>query len=161
MKMLLNVCFISMVIKKVFLSVSIATISNFLQKCTLWRHNYETYQPKIGLYVCLFIQISHSLHLVHIQQWYIKGICSREFLHVEWVLRLVEGCLDTHFQWVASSLESYILGPSISGTLLNNPLILPLTKILTFLQFLILFVNWFFGMFLLWVKNRSQVGDII
>ena len=75
-----------------------------------------------------FIQVSHSLHLVHIQQWYIKGICSREFLHVEWVLRLVEGCLDTHFQWVASSLESYILGPGLSGTLLNNPLILPLTK---------------------------------
>ena len=48
MKMLPNVSFISMVIKKVFLSVSIATISNFLQKCTLWRHNYETSQPKIG-----------------------------------------------------------------------------------------------------------------
>ena len=31
-----------------FLSVSIATISNFLQKCTLWRHNYGTSQPKIG-----------------------------------------------------------------------------------------------------------------
>ena len=48
MKMLPNVSFISMVIKKVFLSVSIATISNFLQKCTLWGHNYETSQPKIG-----------------------------------------------------------------------------------------------------------------
>ena len=48
MKMLPNVSFISMVIKKVFLSVSIATISNFLQKCTLWRQNYETSQPKIG-----------------------------------------------------------------------------------------------------------------
>ena len=48
MKMLPIVSFISMVIKKVFLSVSIATISNFLQKCTLWRHNYETSQPKIG-----------------------------------------------------------------------------------------------------------------
>ena len=48
MKMLPNVSFISMVIKKVFLSVSIATISNFLQKCTHWRHNYETSQPKIG-----------------------------------------------------------------------------------------------------------------
>ena len=29
-----------------FLSVSIATISNFLQICTLWRYNYETSQPK-------------------------------------------------------------------------------------------------------------------
>ena len=48
MKMLPNVSFISMVITEVFLSVSIATISNFLQKCTLWRHNYETSQPKIG-----------------------------------------------------------------------------------------------------------------
>ena len=48
MKMLPNVSFISMVIKKVFLSVSIATISNFLNKCTLWWHNYETSQPKIG-----------------------------------------------------------------------------------------------------------------
>lgn len=48
MKMLPNVSFISMVIKKVFLSVSIATISTFLQKFTLWRHNYETFQPKIG-----------------------------------------------------------------------------------------------------------------
>ena len=41
MKMLPNVSFISRVIKKVFLSVSIATISNFLQKCTLldkWHH---------------------------------------------------------------------------------------------------------------------------
>ena len=48
MKMLPNVSFISMVIKKVFLSVSIATISNFLQKCIHGRHNYETSQPKIG-----------------------------------------------------------------------------------------------------------------
>ena len=46
--MLPSVSFISMVIKKVFLSVSIATKSNFLQKCTRWRHNYGTYQPKIG-----------------------------------------------------------------------------------------------------------------
>ena len=38
----------SMSSKKVFLSVSIATISTFLQRCTLWRHNYETSQPKIG-----------------------------------------------------------------------------------------------------------------
>ena len=45
--MLPNVSFISMVIKKVFLSVSIATISNFLQKCTHSRHNYGTSQPKI------------------------------------------------------------------------------------------------------------------
>ena len=89
-----------------------------------------------NLSICLFIQITHSLHLVHIQQWYIMGICSREFLHGEGVLRPVEGCLDTHFQWVASSLESYILRPSLSGTLFNNPLILPLTKDLTFLQFL-------------------------
>ena len=37
-----------MVIKKVFLSVSIATISTFLQKGTLWRHNYGTSQPKFG-----------------------------------------------------------------------------------------------------------------
>ena len=35
MKMLPNVSFISMVIKKVALSVLIATISTFLQKCTL------------------------------------------------------------------------------------------------------------------------------
>ena len=40
-------------LKKVFLSVSIATISNFLQICTLWRYNfwrynYETSQPKIS-----------------------------------------------------------------------------------------------------------------
>ena len=48
MKMLPNVTFICMVIKKVFLSLSIATISTFLQKCTLWRHNFETSQPKIG-----------------------------------------------------------------------------------------------------------------
>ena len=48
MKMLPNVSFISMVIKKVFLSVSIATISTFLQKGTLWRHNYGTSQPKFG-----------------------------------------------------------------------------------------------------------------
>ena len=48
MKMLPNASFISMAIKKVFLSVSIATISTVLQKCTLWRHNYETSQPKIG-----------------------------------------------------------------------------------------------------------------
>ena len=34
--------------KKVFLSVSIATISTFPQKCTLWRYDYETSQPKIG-----------------------------------------------------------------------------------------------------------------
>ena len=53
MKMLPNVSFISMVIKKVFLSVSIATISNFLQKCTHWRHNYGTSQPKIGQCVLL------------------------------------------------------------------------------------------------------------
>jgi hypothetical protein len=37
-----------MVIKKVFLPVSIAKISTFLQRCTLWRRNYETSQPKIG-----------------------------------------------------------------------------------------------------------------
>ena len=48
MKMLPNVSFICMVIKKVFLSLSIATISTFLQKYTLWRHNFETSQPKIG-----------------------------------------------------------------------------------------------------------------
>ena len=48
MKMLPNVSFISMVIKKVFLSVSLATISTFLQKGTLWRHNYGTSQPKFG-----------------------------------------------------------------------------------------------------------------
>ena len=48
MIMVPNVSFISMVIEKVFLSVSIATISNFLQKCTLWRHDYETLQAKIG-----------------------------------------------------------------------------------------------------------------
>ena len=48
MKMLPNVSFISMAIKKVFLPVSIGTISNFLQKVTLWRHNYGTSQPKIG-----------------------------------------------------------------------------------------------------------------
>ena len=48
MKMLPNVSFINMVIKKVFLSLSIAKISTFLQKCTLWRHNFETSQPKIG-----------------------------------------------------------------------------------------------------------------
>jgi hypothetical protein len=35
MKMLPNVSFISMVIKKVFLPVSIAKISTFLQRCTL------------------------------------------------------------------------------------------------------------------------------
>jgi hypothetical protein len=58
MKMLPNVSFISMVIKNVFLSVSIATISNFLQKCTLWRHNYETSQPKIGQ--CEHWDPSHS-----------------------------------------------------------------------------------------------------
>ena len=46
MKMLPNVSFISMAIKKVFLSVSIATIS------TLWRHNYGTSQPKFGQ--CVF-----------------------------------------------------------------------------------------------------------
>ena len=48
LEMLPNVSFISMVIKKVFLSVSIATISTFLQKGTLWRHNYGTSQPKFG-----------------------------------------------------------------------------------------------------------------
>ena len=48
MKMLPNVSLISMFIKKMFLSVSIATISTFLQNFTLWRHNYETSQPKIG-----------------------------------------------------------------------------------------------------------------
>ena len=48
MKMLPNVSFISMVIKKVFLSVLIATISTFLQRGTLWRHNYGTSQPKFG-----------------------------------------------------------------------------------------------------------------
>ena len=36
MKMLPNV-------EKVFLSISIAKITNFLQKCTLWRHNFETF----------------------------------------------------------------------------------------------------------------------
>ena len=89
------------------------------------------------------------------------GICSREFLHGEGVLRPVEGCLDTHFQWVASSLESYILRPSLSGTLFNNPLILPLTKDLTFLQFLILFVKLVFRNVFTLGENRSQVGDII
>ena len=89
------------------------------------------------------------------------GICSREFLHGEGVLRPVEGCLDTHFQWVASSLESYILGPSLSGTLLNNPLILPLSKDLTLLTVphivcLLVFRNVFtLG------ENSSQVGAII
>ena len=48
MKMLPNVSFISMDIKKVFLTVSIATISTFLQKGTLWKHNYGTSQPKFG-----------------------------------------------------------------------------------------------------------------
>ena len=48
MKMLPNVSFICMVVKKVFLSVSIATISNFPQKCVLLRHSYETSQSKIG-----------------------------------------------------------------------------------------------------------------
>ena len=48
MKMLPNVSLISMVIKKVFLKVSIATISTFLQKCTLCRHYYGTSQPKFG-----------------------------------------------------------------------------------------------------------------
>ena len=89
------------------------------------------------------------------------GICSSEFLHGKGVLRPVEGCLDTHFQWVASSLESYMLGPSLSGTLLNNPLILPLTKDLTFLQFLILFVELVFRNVFTLGENRSQVGDII
>ena len=42
----------SMAIKKVFLSVSIATISTFLQKGTLWRHNYGTSQQKFGQ--CVF-----------------------------------------------------------------------------------------------------------
>ena len=46
MKMLPNVSFISMVIEKVFLSVSIATISNFLQKCTLWKHIMEHLNQK-------------------------------------------------------------------------------------------------------------------
>ena len=46
--MLPNVSFIGMVFQKVFLSVSIATISTFLQKGTRWRHNYGTSQPKFG-----------------------------------------------------------------------------------------------------------------
>ena len=45
-KMLPNVSFISMVKKKGFLSLSIATILNFLQICTLRRHNYETILTK-------------------------------------------------------------------------------------------------------------------
>ena len=50
---------------------------------------------------------------------------------------------------------------SISGTLFNNPLILPLTKDLTFLQFLILFVKLVFRNVFTLGENRSQVGDII
>ena len=63
-KMLPNVSFIRMVIKKVFFSVSIATISNFLQKCTLWRHNYGTSQPKIGQCerVLVLTKVAHNWH---------------------------------------------------------------------------------------------------
>ena len=62
MKVLPNVSFISMVIKKVFLSVSIATISNFLQKFNHWRHNYETSQPTIGQCVKVILLLQVSSH---------------------------------------------------------------------------------------------------
>ena len=75
MKMLPNVSFISMVIKKVFLSVSIATISNFLQKCTLWRHNYETSQPKIGQCDLAAIKLKNGLQTK--QKWK----CTYKSLH--------------------------------------------------------------------------------
>jgi hypothetical protein len=38
-----------MTIKKVFLTVQIATISNLSENSILSSHNYETDQPKIGL----------------------------------------------------------------------------------------------------------------
>ena len=66
MKMVPNVSFISTVIKKVFLSVWIATFSNFLQKCTLWRHNHGTSQSKIG-------QCANALLMI-ILLWYLKTI---------------------------------------------------------------------------------------
>ena len=80
MKMLPNVSFISMVIKKVFLSVSIATISNFLQKCTLWRHNYETSQPKIGQCVSMVAvsEMENGYSIIDRPEGYVK--CSINIL---------------------------------------------------------------------------------
>ena len=71
MKMLSNVSFISMVIKKVFFSASIATISNFLKKCTLWRYNYETSQSKIGQCVSNIFKVN----------WLFTFSKSADYLH--------------------------------------------------------------------------------
>jgi hypothetical protein len=48
MKMLPNVSFTRVTIKKVFLTVQIVTISNLLQKSTLSSHDFEKFQLKIG-----------------------------------------------------------------------------------------------------------------
>ena len=56
-----------MSLKKVFLLVSIATISTFLQKWTIWRHNYGTSQPKIGQCVSESPNIINSIQFQHAQ----------------------------------------------------------------------------------------------
>ena len=61
-QMLSNVSFISMAIKKVFLTVQIATISNLSKTSTLWNHNYETVQPKIGQCVLDSVPFPESVH---------------------------------------------------------------------------------------------------
>ena len=47
-KMVSNVSFNSMAIKKVFLVVQIATIPSLSNKSILWSYDYETVEPKSG-----------------------------------------------------------------------------------------------------------------
>ena len=73
-QMLSNFFFISMAIKKVFLTVQIDTISNLSKKSILWNHNCETVQQKIGQCAKGFLGIALS--------W----VCIRSDLKQIWVI---------------------------------------------------------------------------
>ena len=93
MKMLPNVSFISMVIKKMFLSVSIAAISNFLQKCTHCRHNYELSQPKIGQ--CVYVVYTNCfLFLFWHSEQFMYTTCSDLVVFMCWTGKLMYNILS-------------------------------------------------------------------
>ena len=109
MKMLPNISFISMVIKQVFLSVWIATISNFLHKCTLWRHNYGTSQPKIGQEIFGKRSIIHHIRsVVEFQRWWVlksklfghESTYSKDFFFFKSIneLRFIKNCQNHTFK---------------------------------------------------------------
>ena len=92
-KMLPNVSFISMVIKKMFLSVSIAAISNFLQKCTHCRHNYELSQPKIGQ--CVYVVYTNCfLFLFWHSEQFMYTTCSDLVVFMCWTGKLMNNILS-------------------------------------------------------------------